>query len=145
MKDKIIRYKNLSKDKSEQKEITNLYTIFLMKMLEEFKHKEFLNILKQNNLIKSCYIVIRGENIDCGLKYRISLYGYSVFQLSNWIFNNLNSSFNEFLLNKGIKNSLEKVNIELRTGINFAILETLENTLMGERKMDTEFIILVIR
>jgi hypothetical protein len=58
MKDKIIGSKNLSNDESKQKEITNLYTIFLKKMLEELKHKEFLNILKQNDLIKSCYIVI---------------------------------------------------------------------------------------
>jgi hypothetical protein len=114
----------------------------MRKLLEEYKYKEFLNILKQQNMIKSCYIVIRGESIECGpIYYKISLTRMkilsnedNVYQLVNNIFNNLNVSFKEFLIQKGIKNYLEKISIELKTGIQFAIIQTQEKNLLGDKE-----------
>jgi hypothetical protein len=131
-----------NENKVKLKEIKNLYTFFMRKLLEEYKYKEFLSILKLQNMIKSCYIVIRGESIECEpIYYKISLTRMkilsneeNVFRLDNSIFNNLNVSFKEFLVQKGIKNYLEKISIELKTGVEFAIIQIHENKLSDDKE-----------
>jgi hypothetical protein len=143
MKNKIIEIMSSQNDnKVKIKESENLYTFFMRKLLEEYKYKEFLNILEPQNMIKSCYIVIRGESIECGpIYHKISLQRMKIlsneenfFTLRNDIFNNLNMSFKEFLIQKGIKNYLEKISIELKTEVKFAIIQIHENNLLDYKE-----------
>jgi hypothetical protein len=72
-------------------------------MLDENKLKEFIDIQNPKEIIKSCYILMRGEAIVFvetyfGITFNLDA---TLFRL-NSLFVNMNESFKFFLLDKGI-------------------------------------------
>ncbi len=80
-----------------------MFKSYSRKMLDENKLKEFIDIQNPKEIIKSCYILMRGEAIVYvetyfGITFNLDA---TIFRL-NSLFVNMNESFKFFLLDKGI-------------------------------------------
>jgi hypothetical protein len=111
----------------------------IYKLIKGSKFKQFSDAIKHEELIKSCYIMIRGKSFDCGQKtFRISLgEDRDIYPMTSLLVN-FNDSYKEFLLGEGIQNDIEKVSIELkRFEYSYIFLEYLKNPIIDKNFDDT--------
>jgi len=99
------------------KEVRHLIFFHILKFLTEQSLKEYYDfVLNPKDIIKFCYFVIKQKRIDCpkpvyGLEMNVAQ--VSVVTLD--LFDNLNDSIKDELVNSEIKEYREKITLELNS------------------------------
>jgi hypothetical protein len=116
--------------------IDYIYRFYWRLLLDEHKYKQFFDLLKTEEIIKSCAIWINGKSYDCGkIHFRYSSKMNSRVKDMTSILVHLNESYKKFLMGKGIEQNLEKVSIELMRS-NFTSVELETNFKLESIKKD---------
>jgi hypothetical protein len=128
--DYVAQYKYLfgkSKSVSDLEDIDgNFYTLinyYILKHLSEHSIQEFADsIIDQQEIVHSCYFVIKQRKIDCPKP----VYFYTIIDLNHlWIkslfFGEINETETSQFINIGIEKYLEKIVIELNTDFEITV------------------------
>jgi hypothetical protein len=113
---------------------------YLRKMFVDRKFSEILEIIKPDRIIKSCFIIIKGENIDCRENiFRVSHNGIRDYYLMNTLLVNFNASHRKLLMSKGVENNLDKIVIKwMKFGLYLASLDPDETIFVGDKKSENQ-------
>lgn len=124
------------KEKKDSEHQEFIYEKYFRKLLVDRKFREILDIIKPNEVIKSCYLVIGGEYIDCAQNSFHILQKGNVFIMKHTLLDNFNSSQRKILLNKGIEKNLEKIIIEsMNFSKSFMYLNLIMNPFMSDKQI----------
>lgn len=103
--------------------IDYIYRFYWRLILDKHKYKQLFDLLKPEEIIKSCSIWIKRESYDCGkIHFRYSSKVNLRVKDMTSILVHLNQSYKEFLMEKDVEQNLEKVSIELMKS-NFTSVE----------------------
>jgi hypothetical protein len=134
--------KGISSEYKIKQEIGNLGLKYWMKLLEDNKLKEFVDLLNSTKFLKSCNFVIKGNSIDCGeIIYRIVFSSERITRIYEMglILGKLNQSYINIPLEEDIGRNLDKITIELtRMDNNYVIINSNESIFVDDMNFETD-------
>jgi hypothetical protein len=134
--------KGISSEYKIKQEIQNLGLKYWMKLLEDNKLKEFVDLLNSTKFLKSCNFVIKGNSIDCGeIIYRIVFSSERITRIYEMglILGKLNQSYINIPLEEDIGRNLDKITIELtRMDNNYVIIHSNEAFFEDDSNFETD-------
>jgi hypothetical protein len=135
--------KQISPEYQIKQEIENLGLEYWMKLLEDNKLKEFVDLLNSTKFLNSCTFVIKGQWVDCPqIIYRILFNGMAEIYETGFILAKLNESHKNILLDENIRRNspdLDKITIELkRLEYNFVYFHSNESVFVDDSNFETD-------